>query len=195
MERPKKPYAWTPTLRNAGLLDRYWRLRLREKLLSENFYDTFQRLEHQTQQHDPTFLMPFRGVHLPISVVVHNLKEAIKKMKVSSQLSSQDLQYCCYNDLLATYANDHNPSTRRDSERKAKIVTNTIKLEQCRAMFSNIRTTVKPNNTGSLNQLQVPRHRDKHEHPDNYQQEFLSAHSDDNIIWDSLLDHIDKNLL
>ncbi len=31
VERPKKPYAWSPTLRNAGLLCRYWRLRLRKR--------------------------------------------------------------------------------------------------------------------------------------------------------------------
>jgi hypothetical protein len=31
LERPKKPNTWSPTLRNAGLLYRYWRLRLREK--------------------------------------------------------------------------------------------------------------------------------------------------------------------
>ncbi len=117
-------------------------------------------------------------------------------MLKASQLSSLDLRYRCYTDLLATYANDTNPSTRRESERKAKIVTNTIKSEQCRAMFSNIRTTVKPTHNGNLNRIQVPRHCDTNAHPDNYQ-EFLSTNHETDIIWDSLLDlsSIDKNLL
>jgi hypothetical protein len=76
LERPKKPYAWSPTLRNAGLLCRYWRLRLREKMRSENYNDTYYRLEHQTQQHDPTFILPFRGIPLPISEITQQLKDA-----------------------------------------------------------------------------------------------------------------------
>jgi hypothetical protein len=139
--------------------------------------------------------MPFHGVPLPITKIVHQLKEAKKVLK-ASQVSSQDLRYRCYTDLLATYANDHNSSTSRDSERKARIVTNTIKSEQCRAIFSNIRTTVKPGTNGSLNRLHVPRHRATSDYPDNFQ-DFLATHNDPDIVWDSLLDKssIDKHLL
>ncbi len=63
-------------------------------------------------------------------------------------------------------------------------------------MFANIRTTVKPQTNGSLSKIQVPRHRNTTECPENYQ-DFLSHTSEDDIVWDSLLDQsaIDKNLL
>jgi hypothetical protein len=195
LERPKKPYAWSPTLRNAGLLCRYWRLRRREKMRSENYNDRYYRLEHQTQQHDPTFILPFRGIPLSISEITQQVKDA-KLALHSIQLSSSELRYRCYTDLLATYNNDNTPSTKSESERKAKIVTSTINSEQCRAMFANIRTTVKPQTNGSLSKIQVPRHRNTTEYPEIYQ-DFLSHTSKDDIVWDSLLDQsaIDKNLL
>ena len=40
LQRPKKPYEWSPKLRNDGLLYRYWRLRLREKTHSEDYHQT-----------------------------------------------------------------------------------------------------------------------------------------------------------
>ena len=43
LSRPRKPYQWSPMLRNAGLINRYWRLRLREQLHKEDFGATFRR--------------------------------------------------------------------------------------------------------------------------------------------------------
>jgi hypothetical protein len=186
LARPHKPFAWSPILRNSGLLLRYWRLRLREKTHSEDYNKTFQRIEQQTQQHNPHFIFPFRGVPLPTSEIHVQLKQA-KLALHACQQSSQDLRYRCYSDLLATYTSDSNPSIQKASERKAKIITNTIKSEQCRSMFANIRTTVKPTQMSSLNRLMVPHHKDKHELPDNYQ-EFLSNTQEPDIQWDSLVD-------
>lgn len=154
LQRPKKPYEWSPTLRNAGLTYRYWRLRLREKTHQENYLQTLQRMETQTQLHDSTFLFPFLGIPLPISEIHKQLKHSKTELK-RCQKASTSLRHQSYHDLLATYLND-NSSTRKESERRAKIVQNTIKAEQCRAMFSNIRSTVKPSATGSLNRLLAP---------------------------------------
>ena len=76
LARPKKPYQWSPQLRNAGLLYRYWHLRQREKLHSDNYYATFQRIEQQTQRHDPKFILPFMDVHLPLDEIQSQLKAA-----------------------------------------------------------------------------------------------------------------------
>jgi hypothetical protein len=126
----------------------------------------------------------------------HNNSRTRNSRCTQLKLSSLELRYRCYTDLLATYNNDHTPSTKRESKRKAKIVTNTIKSEQCRVMFANIRTTVKPQTNGSLSKILVPRHRNTTEYPDNYQ-DFLSRNSDEDVVWDSLLDQsaIDTNLL
>ena len=196
LERPRKPYEWSPTLRNHGLLYRYWKLRMREKTHSENYSATYRRMEQQTQHHDTTFILPFRDIPLPLSEIQHQLKHAKQALK-SSQRNSLDLRFRCYTDMLAVYEADTNPSSKRESTRKAKIVLNTIKAEQSRTMYTNIRNTVKPNNTnGSLAHLLVPHHTTSPDFPDNFQ-EFLASTDKENIQWDSILDKnsINRNLL
>ena len=86
LARPKKPYQWSPQLRNAGLLYLYWHLRQREKLHSDNYLATFQRIEHQTQQHDPNFLLlPFLGVHRPLDEIQSQLKASKQHLHTSQK--------------------------------------------------------------------------------------------------------------
>lgn len=174
---------------------RYWHLRLREKTHSEDYHQTLRSIETQTQQQDPTFILPFLDIPLPVSEIHTQLKLTKITLK-TSQCNSLALRYRCYTDLLATYANDKDPSTQKESERRAKIVTNTIKSEQCRAMYANIRATVKPSNTGSLSCLLVPHHQQDTELPHNFQ-EFLASTPTDELHWATLLDKttIDSNLL
>jgi hypothetical protein len=128
LKRPTKPYEWSPKLRNNGLLYRYWRLRPREKTHSEDYHQT------QAQTQDPTFVLPFLDIPLPISEIHSQLKLA-KTHLTKSQQQSMELRNRCYTDLLATYTNDTDPYTQKESERRAKIVINTIKSEQCRSMY------------------------------------------------------------
>ena len=195
LERPRKPYEWSPTLRNHGLLFRYWHLRMREKTHSETYSTTFRRMEQQTQHHDTAFILPFRDVPLPLSEIQKQLKNA-KQALTTSQKNSTDLRFRCYTDMLAVYENDTNPSSRRESERKAKIVINTIKSEQSRAMYANIRSTVKPSTNGSLTHLLVLHHKTSTALPDNFQ-DFLANTDEEDIQWDSILDQdsINSNLL
>ena len=133
----------------------------------------------QAQAQDPTFVLPFLDSPLPISEIHSQLKLA-KTNLTTSQSQSTDLRYRCYNDLLATYADDTDPSTQKESERRAKIVTNTIKSEQCRSMNVNIRSTVKPGCMSSLSRLLVPHTRHETALPHNFQ-EFLASTSADDI--------------
>ena len=196
LSHPWKPYQWSPKLRNTGLLYRYWHLRLREKLNSENYYAAYQRIERQTQQHDASFLLPFMGVHLPLSEIQIQLKTAKHNLQETSQKNAVDLRYRCYTDLLATYKNDNNPNTKPESKRKAKIVLNTRQSKQTRAMYANIRTTVKSNPKGSLKHLLVSHSIQNPNFPENFQ-EFLADTPDHKVKWDSVLDQqsIDANLL
>ena len=116
LQRPKKPYEWSPKLRNDRLLYRYWHLRLKEKTHSEDYHQTLRSIETQTQQQDPTFILPFIDIPLPVSEIHTQLKLAKKTLK-TSQCNSLALRYRCYTDLLATYANDKDPSTQKESER------------------------------------------------------------------------------
>lgn len=195
LKRPTKPYEWSPKLRNDGLLYRYWHLRLREKTHSADYHHILRKIETQTQQHDPTFVLPFLDIPLPLSEIHKQLKLAQQNLK-TSQNRSLDLRYRCYTDLLATYINDRDPSTQKESERKAKVVTNTIKSEQCRSMYANIRATVKPSSAGSLSRLLVPHHKQDKDIPHNFQ-DFLATTPADDIQWDSILDQasIERNLL
>ena len=152
-------------------------------------------MEQQTQHHDTTFILPFRDIPLPLSEIQHQLKHAKQALK-SSQSNSLDLRFRCYTNMLAVYEADTNPSSKRESTRKAKIVLNTIKAEQSRTMYTNIRNTVKPNTNGSLAHLLVPHHKTSPDLPDNFQ-EFLASTDKENVQWDSILDKtsINRNLL
>ena len=190
-----KAYAWSPALRDAGLLYRYWRLRLREIQHGSDYAGTFEKIERTASQHNPEFCLPFKNLALTLTETRYQLQEATKTLKLRQQ-DSVELRYRSYTDLLAVYENDQNPTTKSESNRKAKIVANTIRSEQCRAMFNNIRQVVKSTNTGGLTKIQVPRHKNHPNYPKDYQT-FLAETTEEDIIWDTLLDKqsINTNLL
>jgi hypothetical protein len=47
--KPSKQYQWSPTLRNAGVIKRYWALRLREIQYVEDYQSTFDKWESHIQ--------------------------------------------------------------------------------------------------------------------------------------------------
>lgn len=142
--KPRKPYAWSPTLRDAGLLYRYWRLRYREEKHDEDYATTFDRIEQLAQQSNTKFVLPLRSVALTLDQVTTNLNSAATHLR-KCQKNSIDIRFSSYVDLLAKYETDTNSETMKQSKHKAGIVRNTIRSEQCRTMYSNIRQVVKPN--------------------------------------------------
>jgi hypothetical protein len=143
LKKPQPQYPWSPKLRNAGVIKHYWRLRFREAKHGENHTISIDRLEAKIQRIDKSF-------HLPDKTRSHDLFEILKKLKIASadlraiQKRATQLRYQSYYDLLAKYKSDTDPATNYDSQRKAKIVQNTIKAEKCRAMFANLRFFMKP---------------------------------------------------
>ncbi|KAI2499411.1 hypothetical protein MHU86_15056 [Fragilaria crotonensis] len=200
LSKPPKPYAWSPTLRNAGIVYRYWRLRLSATKHNLDYSTTFDRMETLVRQHDSTFELPLRKLaHLQSQEVQTHLNSAQKHLR-ECQRRAGDIRFKSYLDLLATYVNDGDTHTQKDSLRKAKIVQNTIKSERTKVMYANIRRVVKPEQHGGLNRVLVPRHR-RHtesnaELPADYQH-FLATTDPEDIIWDTLLDKasIEENLL
>ena len=195
LQQSYKPFAWSPEFRNAGIVYRYWRLRLRELQHSADYSTTFTRIEQTVNQHNPEFRLPKKDITLSLDEIRQHLKAATTNL-LQKQKDSEILRYKSYLDLLAVYESDTNHCTQKESQRKATIVRNTIKSEQTRAMYRNIRQVLKPEQTGGLTKLQIPRHKDASTYPDDFQK-LLSETAADDIIWDTVLDKesIHSNLL
>ena len=188
---PKKPYEWSPQLRNAALTRRYWRLRLREVQYQEDYETTITRLEDQIQQNDPHFKFPFRESVLSKEAIRGQLNQATKTLHVH-QKAATELRFQTFQDLLAKYEGDTDPTTRPESNRKAKIVNRTMRTERIRSMFRNIRTTIKnvlPGQQTGINQIKVPQmpHQPDLPNPDEFQ-EYIASTPTNDIIWDTILD-------
>jgi hypothetical protein len=56
--RPRKPHSWSPTLRNAGIIYKYWRMRHREEKHHEDYSATFDRIEQLVQKSNQSFHLP-----------------------------------------------------------------------------------------------------------------------------------------
>jgi hypothetical protein len=195
LAKPRKPYAWSPALRDAGLIYRYWRLRLREHQKHEDYAQTFDRMEQLIQQHDPSFQLPQRTTAFTEEELKAHLNTATTSLK-ECQKDSVEARFRSYLDLLAGYENDKDPTTKADSARKAKIVKNTVRSERSRAMYQNIRQVTKPQTKSSLRTVMVPRHRNNPALPDDFQ-DLLATTDAEDIVWDTLLDKesIEHNLL
>jgi hypothetical protein len=191
LSRPPRPYSWSPSLRNAGLIRRYWRLRLRDYQFGEDHTNLFDRLLLSTREYDSNFSFPHMGRTLTIGQIRSELNQATKNLR-QMQGASVELRHQFYEDLLAGYLNDTNPTTRRTSLAKAKILENTIRAEQCRQMFRNIRYAVKPMTaTSGLQQIRVPRARQDPVGTSNDFHAVLRDNANHEIEWETILDPIE----
>ena len=108
------------------------------------------------------------------------------------QSESVDLRYQFYEDLLAKYLNDNDPITRPTSITRAKIVQNTIKAEQSRQMFRNIRNATTATITGSgLQQVNVPRPRQQTDIPEDAYITLQTHAGSGDIEWETILNPAD----
>jgi hypothetical protein len=197
---PSKPYEWSPQLRNAAILRRYWKLRLRELKHAEDYTMTISRLQGQVQQNDSSFQFPHREDDITISEVRRHLKQATKTLH-EMQKGATELRFKTYQDLLAIYKSDTDPDTRVESNRKAKIVKRTIRTERIRHMFRNIRNTITgimPYQQTGISQIKVPiipTQISGVPNPDKYQ-DFIASHKSQDIVWETVLDqHTIENCL
>jgi predicted secreted Zn-dependent protease len=72
LSTPARQYQWSPKLRNAGVVLRYWKLRLCEITHDEEYSDTFNRWEAKIKEYDATFLLPEKGCTLSLeSIRIH----------------------------------------------------------------------------------------------------------------------------
>ena len=125
-------------------------------------------------------------------------KQSLKKL----QQEARELRYRSYEELLQAYEADvYNP----ESARRAKIVRSTLRTEKCRAMYRQIRVSVKPiqENVGGLKSIQIPQIPDKSNNGEPTMQdwdtiyEWLAAHPEGPCRWDSVIDRneVEQHLL
>ena len=90
---PPTKHPWSHSLRNAGVLKHYWRLRFRESLHDKNHSVTIDRLQQRTQSQDPTFCLPCKDdKHLSTEQIKIHLKLASKTLR-TAQAESVDLRF------------------------------------------------------------------------------------------------------
>jgi hypothetical protein len=186
--RLKKHY-WSPTLRNAGLLCRYWNLRIVSKTRNCDTTDTIHRLQEMVHQHDPTYNFPLQQEDLTTTDLTNHWKQAKKALK-QLQADSRELRYKSYKELLEAYEYDiYNP----ESIRRAKIVKSTIRTEKCRAMYRQIRLSVKPpqENAGGIKSILIPSNtapEDNNEMSTHEIYQWLSANPGGPRRWNTVID-------
>jgi hypothetical protein len=200
--KPRRPYAWSPELRNAGILKRYWRLRLIESITpTANYEVAIQRLQNKIRQSDPSFCLPHLNTPMTAEEVRRKLNSATRHLRKIQQSATEN-RFKAYQDLLALYQSDTNPDTSKESSRKAKIVKRTIRTEKIRDMFRKIRHTVKgvlPHQQTGLSHLKIPvlpESGKSNPHPEEFQ-DYIARTKSHDIEWETVIDRdsIEKYLL
>ena len=158
LRRPPKKYQWSPTLRNSAIIYRYWKLRLIESQRGDNYQRTFERWHEKLQAHDPEFNLPQLREELSVECIRERLNLAARDFRKCPK-SATDLRLKTYQELLATYEDDNDTTTRAESKRKATIVKKTIAAEVCKTTFKHIGQVVKPTTFSVLSKLIIPRRR------------------------------------
>ncbi len=194
--RPKA-YQWSPKLRNAGVVLRYWKLRLRELRYSEDYSSTFERWERQIKAYDPSFMLPERHRWLDMQTVRGHLNRAHKFLQ-KTQRNATANRVSSYEDLLERYTLDTNPNTQKESQHQAKIVKRTIKNEACKQLYGRLQTILKPSEYSGLSQIQIPRSHLSGETTTPGQVHSVLKQTDpDSIAWNAIItrEDIGKHLL
>jgi hypothetical protein len=102
---------------------------------------------------------------------------------VHSRVRADSIRLASYEDLLARYDEDTNNASKTNSERKAKIVTQTIASETKKDMYSKFRQIVKPSEFHALSKLEIPRAINSREiTPPGHLQSVLENAETDNLI-------------
>ena len=150
----RQKHYWSPTLRNAGLLCRYWHQRIYGIRHQRDMTSVINRLQTMIQQHEPTYTFPLQHRAVNIQDAHRYWKQSKKELKLCQQ-NARELRHQSYETLLERYESDPSP----DNICKYKIVVNTIRTEKCREMFRQIKlaSTSLTEHSGGIKRIQIPR--------------------------------------
>ncbi|KAI2503162.1 hypothetical protein MHU86_11265 [Fragilaria crotonensis] len=189
LTKPPKKFDWSPALRNAAIIRRYWILRLRESTASKNYANTFRNWQERIQRQDPSFSFPLINQSLDTPTIRKHLNCATRNFR-KCQVSSLDLRIKSYEELLDTYTQDDGFGISEESQRKAKIVRRTIQTESCRGLYHHLRQELNPGSFSQLSKILVPRNKNSVEAtpPGTSIHSILNANDQSDIVWDTVLD-------
>lgn len=186
-----KAFAWSPTLRNSAIIRQYWRLRLRELDFGETWGRTFDRWTKQTQAQDASFSLPMRRMVLSREETSQLFTAASTAFR-NCQRNSTDLRSQSYHDLMLSYEDDVDPSTKASSKRKLKIIRRTILSENQRRLHRSLGNIVKPTVHTPLNKILVPRYQDDLNLPHPSEMYNMIHHpTPREVVWDTIIDRTD----
>jgi hypothetical protein len=189
LSKPPKKCRWSPTLRNSAFTRIYWKLRLRELKEGKNYSATFQRWRAQIRVYDKNFGFQFLNQELSETEIRAQFNKASSDFH-KCQSAATPMRFKSYEDLISTYDNDNNPTTMKDSRRKATIVRRAIDCETIRNKFRDIRRTVKPAEISSLSKFLIPVGSSTSNQDDEETNAFhILQHRDPSeIMWETVID-------
>ena len=138
LQKPPSKSHWSPALRNAGIIRRYWKLRLHDANQSTNHSSRILRLEDQIRQHDTSFRLPLSDATLSIADICQHLTQASTHFR-TIQKNSHEYRMRSLYDSLSLYESGASPLTPQEAKARSKIVRSTIRNETTRGVFGNIR--------------------------------------------------------
>jgi hypothetical protein len=188
IRRNTNQYQWSPKLRNSAVLRIYWKLRLRELSKGHNYTTTFYRWREKIRQSDPAFDFPHLTQQLSIETIRAHFNRATKVFRKTQQ-NSQSIRIQSYEDMILTYQRDTNPETEKESQRKARIVMQTIQTETIQTTFRHLREIVNPSTASALSKLMVPtiRQHTLHTPPDDFHA-ILRDFPESEVTWETYID-------
>lgn len=108
------------------------------------------------------------------------------------QRSSTDLRNQSYHDLMLSYEDDVDPSTKASSKRKLKIIRRTILSENQRRLHRSLGNIVKPTVHTPLDKILVPRYQDDLNLPQPSEVYTMIHHpTQREVVWDTIIDRTD----
>ena len=162
---PPRKYAWSPDLRKAGLLLRYWKSCLSDFYQESDSYRTHASIQQRLQQHDRRYQLPSTDDMSDVEIR-HEISQAcvhlrkVRKTHLESRFKNLE-------ELLAECEPDKDPITREESWRKVTIVSNTIRTETIRTMFRKINHhAVKSKQSGGNAKVTILHHPDPNKDSD-----------------------------
>ena len=187
LKKPPSRYAWSPVLRNAGLLRSYWKLRYYDAMHATNYTAKMTRLEDQVKQQDPTFVFPHREDALTPEEIRTHMNVATKQLR-RIQNSAEAHRTRSLFDLLALYDSGSSKLSPNEERSRSKLVRNTIRNETTRSKFAHIRQQLRLSKQSGIQHINVPR--DAMDSSTTTPYSYLQAPPSD-IVWEKVIERAD----
>ena len=186
LKKPTSKYPWSPSLRNAGLIRQYWKLRLSDVILSTDHTVRISRLESQITQHEPSFVFPFRHEALSEVDTRHHLNQSSKTLSRIQRDSEGHRQHNLY-AILAKYEAGGTSLSPSEVQRRSAGIRNTLTNEACRGKYANIRNQTKKEERSGLQHVNAP--------ADSIKQNisayaFLQSTPTPDVVWEKVIDRV-----